>query len=807
MFTCFECKHVFESIQSLITHFKCFHIFKANQIYKCVQDNCTSQFLNINKLKRHLEQHSNFNKIECSIDRNILTIPENISLTEESKDSNNYNPKYIDCNIKHDDFFSAENKEEVQNVCLDFVLKLNSYSHMTAKQIDEIISDTSNLLQLIFEKLKPILRYIDSTVKQKFSDLFEYCADPFKKFGTEFKLHSFLHDLKLIEEPQQFVIDKTVKLVNKKGISNFSDSLISGTILPISFIFKSLFETSNNLEDALLHIKKLESCDNSIISDFLQGELWKKKRKQYPNDLCINYNLYYDDFEAGNPLGSHSGSQAIAAFYINIPSLSRELSSRVEYIFPVMFVRTQDFKKFGSNKCIQILVDQLVLLETKGIDFKTKDDQVLTIRFLLGLIIGDNLAVNLLLGFTQSFSHQFYCRICLSPKVENQTKNAENRLLYRTISNYEDQLINKTYAESGIKFESVLNEIPSFHVTENFYSDLMHDTFEGVIKYGLINSISYFIAQEFFTLEELNDKLEFFDYGEIEVRNKCPKIKPNHLKEKKLQASARETMSLLHFFSLMVGHKIPKSNKIWKYILLLEKIMFKISSSSFTEAEICETEILISKHHAMYIEIFNDTLKPKHHLMTHYGSLIRYSGPLKFLWCMRFESKNKEMKSYTNATKSRRNLPYSLAKKCSLKLAHFLNSCKIKHNDYSSFKKKKDKINYFHEIIRNPISFDNYEHLQFYSEIQYQGTLYKTNFFVYKSDMFFKITDIASFENNTFLLVKEAIIKSIDKHFQCFIISHIKTEYEIFSIDLFQMKPFLSYTLMDGRNVLKLSNF
>lgn len=72
------------------------------------------------------------------------------------------------------------------------------------------------------------------------------------------------------------------------------------------------------------------------------------------------------------------------------------------------------------------------------------------------------------------------------------------------------------------------------------------------------------------------------------------------------------------------------------------------------------------------VALVNDTLKPKHHLMTHYGSIIRYSGPLKFIWCMRFEPKNKEMKGYTNATVSRRNLPYSLAKKCCLKFAYLL---------------------------------------------------------------------------------------------------------------------------------------
>lgn len=72
--------------------------------------------------------------------------------------------------------------------------------------------------------------------------------------------------------------------------------------------------------------------------------------------------------------------------------------------------------------------------------------------------------------------------------------------------------------------------------------------------------------------------------------------------------------------------------------------------------------------------------------------------------------------------------------------------------------------------------------------------------------MFYKIIEIALTENNLFLIVKEVIIESIDSHFNCHIISHIKDVYEMIPIDLFELKPFLSYMLSDGRKIFKLSN-
>lgn len=35
-------------------------------------------------------------------------------------------------------------------------------------------------------------------------------------------------------------------------------------------------------------------------------------------------------------------------------------------------------------------------------------------------------------------------------------------------------------------------------------------------------------------------------------------------------------------------------------------------------------------HNIKYVELFQDTLKPKHHFLTHYCGIIKKSGPLKF---------------------------------------------------------------------------------------------------------------------------------------------------------------------------------
>lgn len=72
----------------------------------------------------------------------------------------------------------------------------------------------------------------------------------------------------------------------------------------------------------------------------------------------------------------------------------------------------------------------------------------------------------------------------------------------------------------------------------------------------------------------------------------------------------------------------------------------------------------------MYIELFNDTLKRKHHFLLHYPNLILKLGPLAHISSMRYEAKHREFKQYAHVSCSRINLPHSLANKHQMKLCH-----------------------------------------------------------------------------------------------------------------------------------------
>lgn len=79
-------------------------------------------------------------------------------------------------------------------------------------------------------------------------------------------------------------------------------------------------------------------------------------------------------------------------------------------------------------------------------------------------------------------------------------------------------------------------------------------------------------------------------------------------------------------------------------------------------------QCLVTEHHEIYIKLFGNTLKTKHHNMLHYPRLMLRVGPLVNLWCMRFEAKHKESKIESHIITSRKNLLLTLALKHQLKL-------------------------------------------------------------------------------------------------------------------------------------------
>lgn len=86
-------------------------------------------------------------------------------------------------------------------------------------------------------------------------------------------------------------------------------------------------------------------------------------------------------------------------------------------------------------------------------------------------------------------------------------------------------------------------------------------------------------------------------------------------------------MSFVFFFPIIIGDLIPENDEIWAFVLVLVQIIDLLLSFKFTEEKIILLQQLIKQHNTNYVLLFGDNLKPKHHLLIHCPSIIKYSGP------------------------------------------------------------------------------------------------------------------------------------------------------------------------------------
>lgn len=101
---------------------------------------------------------------------------------------------------------------------------------------------------------------------------------------------------------------------------------------------------------------------------------------------------------------------------------------------------------------------------------------------------------------------------------------------------------------------------------------------------------------------------------------------------------------------------------------------------------------VVATMNKMYVQLFNKTLKPKHHFAVHYPTLIKKFGPLRFMSSMRFEAKHKHIKNYTKNTVSRRNLSYSIGRKLQYGFAYFLKISNALQDKFETFKPKLTRL-------------------------------------------------------------------------------------------------------------------
>jgi len=813
---CFICEEQIHTLASLVVHYKIIHILGPYSTYTCKENNCSQSFQTLSSFKKHvLIKHTdtleNNEIIQCSNSELNSHLNQNVNTHDLDMVNNTFDqtPQIPNENV----FDFNESIKQFHWLAVQFCLNLHNNNNFCRSDVLNIKDDIEvKLIKPITSLLKNIIKneIKDPLVLSKFSTVISSISDPFKYCKTEHVLNNWLATNDLSDKLQQVTINNEIQLVSHNGETMYDELSIKGISMPLKFQIKKYFEQNNNLDFAHKRYDNLinssVSNENYNLSNFVQGSLWKKILS-FQNKLVMPFFIYIDDYEINNPLGSKSMCHSISAVYYSFPLI--EQSSKLTHIFLAALLKSKDLKSFGNDLCLKKLIEDLNSLEEDGLIINTSDGPKL-VYFILGLITGDNLGINCICDFSKSFSANYFCRFCKVHKNVSHYLTEEDQTLLRNIHNYTDDVEKNDFSQTGVNKLSILNQINSFHVTSNYCVDIMHDIFEGIAHYNMCHLIIYYTEKvKIMSLGTINFKKQNFSYG-LEQKNSSPPIEPHHLKKFHLKMSGRQMMCFVNFFSLMIGDLVPEDDEVWNFFLTFLEIIEILLSNKLTQGSVPHLKYLINKHNSNYITFFHDSLKPKHHLLTHYPSIILKSGPPRHFWCFRYEAKHKEFKMYARAITSRKNICLTLAKKYQFKFAHFL--LNDKSNQIVVVAMKNIISSKHNEFVFNTLNISS-NFFNSYSKINFKGTDYKignyvTNFI--NEVCFYEILEIIVLQNNIVLFTVHQIqLVSYNLHFKAYEVDRKKSiiAKSLINIEQFSGPPINIHQIPDGKLMIRLKEY
>ena len=407
-------------------------------------------------------------------------------------------------------------------------------------------------------------------------------------------------------------------------------------------------------------------------ADMLQGPQ-DGSAHQYSDSETLQLAIYYDSFQSGNPLGNKAKQQSLAAIYCSIANA--QYRGKLDDILFVLLFPEMLLKRYSWTELLKPLLDDLQHLEEEGIMVNGERFKVC-----LSVVVGDNLGIHSIAGFSASFaSGPMMCRHCHGTKEEIRAKTQERDFRLRTREDYDASmrlLQEENFEESisralGIKTMCPFSELGRFHPAESFPPDLMHDVLEGVAPSTMNLVLGKMLSEKVVDGGAFNDAIKCFPYSAVDTnrpgRMFVGGTKGASYQLRRSKPTANEAWVLLRLLPLLLLYAGVSVDSLgtcaeFKLILQLIRIMQTLSSFILYREEIDGLRQEIEKFLSDRLHFFPRVhLTPKHHYLLHYPGQLLKHGPLRRLWCMRFEAYHQVLKRTIANSRQRKNVCRSIA--------------------------------------------------------------------------------------------------------------------------------------------------
>ena len=671
MLVCYVCCSELCSIAGLRSHLRR-HVGLGELVYpvKCCQGTCKSSFRRVFNFIRHLySYHKGDENRTGNLPGILSSAPSPIGVDDDFSNDSLLQP-----------FHSAGDRTvlaTLQSEGADMVAALRANSSIPYSVIPGIIESINSMIgttvDCVQSETMKLLRGMDvggnvlTDVEASLKRQSDTLNEPLGFLSTRYKQDKHFDTHPLAVKPETVILGQRYETRN-------------GVIKSVydSYQYVSVEATLRSLLVNPQYVSMLlrDKYTPGLVSDCWDGLLCKR----HPvlgdaSKFSIAIQLFYDGMGTTNPLRGQSSMYNVGVFYFVVKNLPNVLNSCFSNVHLVSLCYATDLKTYGYDAVLNKFVTEMRQLSVEGFvgDFPILG--TCTIHVCLLQVACDNLALNGLLGFVESFSVDYFCTMCYATQADIQHKFHESDFELRSVAKYSEDVAcvatsNSLIHSRGIKRDCMLNQIPGFHATQNFSLDIMHIVLEGIIPVELSCIIFYLCnTHHAVTLAQISARIHtFWSVINVEKCNKPPEL--NHIdKPGRLYPSMKAVQSwaLLKYLPLLIGDMVSNSDPHWLFLLHLSELVDMLFSPVFTEGMITYMRELIADHLAMFSELYGGDdengirLKPKHHLLVHLPTVIVESGPLVGMNCLRYELKNSFFKRSSHIVCNFTNICQTLA--------------------------------------------------------------------------------------------------------------------------------------------------
>ena len=641
---CEHCGVIKTTFRRYTKHLRHFHESDANFHVTCNISGCKDTFKVVRCFVRHVSRKHQHVSTECSLASGIVDTECPDLLENEEIDTNE-----MCMTVAENTDFTRTSVEQNVNIFNKHVtqcmLKLKEKHILTATVQQDIVNQMHSLVSEIHETYSSSFKSFcnDQHVSPNSSDVGDILLrdvsvfeDIFKQIDTDYKLNKTIQSHFTFVKPSMMVLADNQQ--GKPAVFSY---------VSVTSVLK-LVLGNNDVRCHVLSCMNAVPCDR--MSSYIDGSAYQENSFFVEHPQALRLHFYLDEFDVCNPIGAKRGKHKVLAVYYLIGNLDCKYWSEMKYIHLCSLVRYNYLRDYDPHyeKFLKPLVDELNVLATEGFDIAADG---VTHHFVAGLatISADNLSAHSVAGFQRHFNSGRICRHCMANHDEiGQSFNEEHyHVRSKAVHAYHLEALQSSVANGpiyGVMHRCPLLDVSYFDVTTAFVPDIMHDILEGVIPQLLSMLIRRAVRERKVTLDVLNSRLE--------ETCKNASDRPNLFSAKlltplgKISGSASQKWQLFLVMPQILGRYLDENDESWQVYLLLRHVTDLVFAPVIAKSCLSYLSGLISQFLTCFTSVFGtDAVTPKHHYMIHYPRLISVYGPLRHLWCMRFEAKHQYFKS------------------------------------------------------------------------------------------------------------------------------------------------------------------